>query len=162
MALDATVGGPTANSYLSLSDATALATDRLDAAEWSSATMETQAAALIMATSRLNLEAYTGSPVTYTQALAWPRYFTFDVDQRLIASDSIPLFIKRATFEYALALLKEPTLWADSGLQAFQNVKIGSLDVTPRGYAAPPIPDIVKRLIAPVRRGGSGTPVHHG
>jgi DnaT-like ssDNA binding protein len=157
MALDATVGGAAANSYLSQSAASAFFVGRLDADEWAAASLADQEAALIMATLRLDCEYYRGIRVTITQRLQWPRYSTYDRDGLLLDSTLIPVMIQQATCELALALLKEPTLFGDTGLEAFLNVKLGDLDITPRGIQAAKLPAIVRQLISPVRRGGQST-----
>lgn len=159
MSLDATLGGAAANSYVTQAAATSYFGDRLDAAAWTAAVTGDKDSALIMATLRLDTESYVGSPITYTQRLKWPRYGAYDDDNRLLTSTAIPVIVQQATFEYALALLKDPTLLGDSGLEGFLNVKLGSLDVTPRFLAAAALPAFIKRLIAPVRLGGYGTPV---
>lgn len=160
MALISTIGGTTSNSYVSQSDATTYFAGRLDMAKWTAATPSEKDASLMMATARLETETYQGSRVFVDQRLAWPRHGTYDRDEVLLSSTTIPLVIQQATFELALALLKEPTLLGDSGLEAFKNVRVGSLDVTPRSVRSALLPSFVKQLIAPVRMGGMGTPVY--
>lgn len=159
MSLDATVGGASSNSYATQSAATSYFGDRLDAATWTSAVTGDRDSSLIMATLRLDTEDYKGAPLFFTQRLKWPRAWVYDNDGRLLSSATIPQVIQQATFEYALALLKEPTLLGDSGLEGFINVKLGSLDVTPRVIAGAALPAFIKRLIAPVRVGGFGSNV---
>lgn len=159
MSLDATVGGASANAYVTQAAADTFFTNRLDAADWTDATSAQKDAAIIMATLRLDTELYVGAPVFSDQRLKWPRYGAFDADDRLLAQDAIPLMVEQATCEYALALVKEPSLLSDSGLEGFAHVQVGSLSITPRAIAAGQLPAIVKRLIAPVRLGGTGTPV---
>jgi hypothetical protein len=154
MALDATLGGVAANSYVTQAAASSYFSGRLDVDAWNNASSSDKDAALMMATMRLDAETYNGYKVTYTQRLHWPRFSTFDRDGMLHASDSIPLVIQQATFEYALALLKDSTLMSDTGLEGFVNVQLGNLNVTPRVLSAVRLPAIVKQLIAPVRKGG--------
>ena len=159
MALISTIGGTTSNSYVSQSEASAYFAGRLGVSEWTSATSSEKDAALMMATVRLEAEYYAGLRVYADQRLQWPRIGTYDRDGIQHSSSSIPLIVQQATFEYALALLREPTLLDDTGLNAFANVKMGSLDVTPRSVSATTLPALVKQLIAPVRLGGMSTPV---
>lgn len=159
MALDATVGGAAANSYVLQAAATSYFADRLDAASWTGAITGDKDSSLIMATLRLDTESYVGVPVFATQRLKWPRLGVFDEDGRMISSSSIPQVIQQATFEYALALLKEPTLLGDSGLEGFINVKLGSLDVTPRFVQAAQLPAFIRKLLAPFRIGGTSAHV---
>lgn len=157
MALDAMVGGASSNSYVTQSAASSYFGDRLDASTWTGATTGDKDSSLIMATLRLDTENYVGVPVFFTQRLKWPRSWVWDADGRSISSASIPQVIQQATFEYALALMKDPTLLGDSGLEGFINVKLGPLDVTPRNIQAAALPAFIRRLIAPVRVGGYGS-----
>ena len=158
--MDSTVGGASANSFVSQAAASTYFGGRLGADAWTDASTTDKDAALMMATLRLDAENYVGYTVTLTQRLQWPRFSTYDRNGHFYASDAIPLVIQQATFEYALALLQEPTLLNDTGLEMFQNVRLGNLDVTPRNLASARLPAIVKQLIAPVRQGGGvSTPV---
>jgi Putative DnaT-like ssDNA binding protein len=159
MALDSTVGGASANSYVSQAAATAYLAGRLNVTDWTSASSAEKDAALMMATVLLDAQDYDGVKVSTTQRLQWPRYSTYDRDGWFFASDAIPLLVQQATFEYALALLREPTLLDDSGLEGFANVRLGSLDVTPRPRNATTLPALVRQLLAPVLAGG-GSSVH--
>jgi hypothetical protein len=155
VALVSTLGGTTSNSYVTLADATAYFVDRLDSSAWSDASIRQQQNALIMATMRLEAETYVGSKAYYTQRLQWPRYSTFDRDGIVYDYLTIPGIVQQATCELALALLREPALYESSGLEQFVNVKLGSIDVTPRaGTPTVELPAIVKRLLAPVLLGG--------
>ena len=154
MSLDSTIGGAAANSYTTQAAASSYFSGRLAVDAWNDASTTEKDASLMMATMRLDAENYIGYRVSYTQRLQWPRYSTYDRDGILYASDAIPLVIQQATFEYALALLQEPTLLGDTGLEGFENVRLGNLDVTPRPIAAARLPAIVKQLIGPVRSGG--------
>jgi hypothetical protein len=156
MALDSTVGGPSANSYVTLAAAGDYFLGRLSASEWDDADEPDRESALMMATARLDMETFVGLPVTTTQRLQWPRY---GVPDRLYGfdypSDSIPRPVQEATFELALAALKDPTLFEGGGdLSEFSHLSLGSLDVTPRSSSSGALPSVVLRLIAPVRSGG--------
>lgn len=162
MALDATLGGTSSNSYVTQADATAYLTDRLNAASlatWSALASGDKDAALIAATLRLDVEHYAGAPVTSTQRLKWPRVGAYTADDLLLDSSTIPRLITDAQCEMAWAIAQNPAFLEESGLEGFQHVKVGSLDVTPRFLAAAQLPSIVKQLIAPVRRGGFGVHV---
>lgn len=160
MAIDPTVGGANSNSYISEVDAMAYFVDRLDSTAWTNASVRDQQNALMMATMRLEAETYDGVKVSTTQRLAWPRYSTYDRDFYVFSSTAIPVLVKQATCELALALLKEPSSFDVSGLAQFVNVKLGSIDVTPRvGAPSVELPMIVKRLLAPVLQSGFGVHV---
>lgn len=109
---------------------------------------------------RLDAENYTGVRVTTTQRLQWPRYNTYNRDDQLFVTTAIPVIVQQATCELALALLRDPAMFDASGLEMFTNVKLGSIDVTPRpGTPTVALPAIVKRLLAPVLMSG-GVSVH--
>jgi len=154
--LDATVGGAASTSYIAQADATAYFVDRLDSAGWSNASIRQQQNALMMATMRLEAEDYLGTKASSTQRLQWPRFSVTDRSGWLYSSSEIPVVVKQATCELALALLAEPSLFDASGLEQFINVKLGSIDVTPRvGTPNVELPVLVKRLLAPVIGSGA-------
>lgn len=158
--MDATVGGAASNSFVTQSAATQYFVDRLDSSAWSDASIRQQQNALMMATMRLDAENYTGVRVTTTQRLQWPRYNTYNRDDQLFVTTAIPVIVQQATCELALALLRDPAMFDASGLEMFTNVKLGSIDVTPRpGTPTVALPAIVKRLLAPVLMSG-GVSVH--
>lgn len=157
MALNATVGGATANSYLSQSAASAYFADRLDAAVWTGATGQYMDAALIRATQRLEQERYSGCKASSTQKLAWPRTGTYDREGHCLSSVTIPVCVQEAACELALALLREPGMLDDSGLSQFSSVQIDTLAVTLNAGASIALPMFVKQLISPVRLGGMMT-----
>lgn len=72
-AIVATIGSASANSYITLADATTYFGNRLNAEVWDAATSDNQTKALLMATKRLERENWIGVRATSTQALAWPR-----------------------------------------------------------------------------------------
>lgn len=110
MPLDATVGGATANSYLTLATANALLEGHLHTDVWfvHEATMLQREEALMWATSLLErLVQWSGTPATDTQALAWPQTGQTDRFGRPVATTVIPQDVQQATAWYALALLQE-------------------------------------------------------
>ena len=146
MALDATIGGASSNSYVLRADATAYFGDRLDTTEWDDASNASMDSALVMATLRLDQEEWVGTRADEDQNLKWPRYGVY-VDGIYQDSDAIPRPIEEATYELALAILKDTTLLADTGLEGFANVKLGELDVTPRFREGGTLPAEVERLL---------------
>lgn len=162
MALDATIEGATANSYVSLAQASTYFEDRLDTDLWDTAEGDgTAAPALIMATRILEHESYQGCRTTSTQALAWPRSGVAYEDRwGWWPSDAIPACVQQAQCELALALLKEPDQLSASGLEGFSILQLGALNVTPKGINPTLLPPYVKRLLRPVLVAGIGIPVH--
>ena len=74
--LDATVGGASANTYITLDDANAIIEGfvlRDDNAAWDNSTTDNKNRALFTAAQRIDREKFLGSRVSDTQALEWPR-----------------------------------------------------------------------------------------
>lgn len=112
MALDATVGGASANSYLTVADATAILADRPRVDLWDDADPEDQAKYLVWATQLIEDQVcWKGTRTTTTQALQWPRIGVETRDHDAFIPDNIiPSFLKRATALEALYLLRsDPT-----------------------------------------------------
>ena len=63
----------------------------------------------------------------------------------------MPKPIQEATYELALAILKDNTLLADTGLEGFENVSLSGLDVTPRFREAGKLPANVLRLLVDLK-----------
>jgi len=107
MALDATVKGAAANSYITRADADTYFADRLNTSDWDNATTSNKDAALMTATSLLDMGfEWVGAIRTTTQALRWPRSGSLDRDGREYNYDLVPQPIKDAVCDTALALLQ--------------------------------------------------------
>ncbi|MGH9769319.1 MAG: DnaT-like ssDNA-binding protein [Blastocatellia bacterium] len=72
-ALDTTIGGAAANSYVTLEEAENYFDAHLKTAAWTDATSDDKTRALLMAANRLQVENWLGARATTTQRLAWPR-----------------------------------------------------------------------------------------
>jgi len=107
--IDATVGGASANSYLTISAADDIAATMLGTLAWTSATTDERTRALITATRGLDTLDWIGDRATTTQALDWPRSDAScgGIDY---PDDEIPEAIEYSTFDLANALLTTPTL----------------------------------------------------
>lgn len=148
-AIVATVGGANSNSYATVAEAVAYFEARLNASAWDGADADKRVRSLIMATNRIDQEVYSGSPSSSTQALKFPRVGAYDGDGRPVDSSAIPAGIKEAQFELALTVLSND-LFADTGLEQFESVKVGPLEVTPRvSRKAGALPAHVARELAP-------------
>lgn len=159
----ATPGASNANSYATVAEADTYFDDRLKATAWTGADADDKARALIEATRRIDQEEFEGTPVDPlndadvtgdTQALKWPRQAADDDAGWTYDDDVIPTIVKRATFELALALLDaDSDFLADTGLEGFKRVAVGSLQVTPRHTHRPgELPETVRRILRPVLR----------
>src|SRR3972149_2882945 len=148
--LVATVGGALINTSIPRANASLYFDPRVAAevAEWAAAVDADKDRALSSATYRLGQEEYAGVVSDRDQALKWPRAGLTDEDARQYDDDEIPEPIERAVCELALALLKSEVTLGDSGLEGFENVQVGSLDVTPRASRqAGVLPEQVKRFL---------------
>lgn len=156
MALDATIGGSSSTSYVTLTEANDYFSDRLNVTEWDAADNETREKALITATRRIDEETFRGLKASTTQALKWPRVGVYDEDGLIFASDSIPERVKQATFMAALELLKADYL-AESYLGNYEFMSAGNFQFkqfTP--LSAGRLPAEAVRLLQFVMTGGSG------
>jgi len=178
IAIDATVGGANANSYLTLNDAQAIIdgfVQDADVTAWASATTDQKNRALFTATQRLDRERYLGARVTDTQALQWPRTgvrrpdtyintyavgFPFRITTDYFNDNEIPTQVKYAQIVLAVYLHNNPDGIGLSGLEDYKNVKIGSIDVTPNlGYGAvgaDKVPPLMERYLTGLRISGPG------
>lgn len=109
----ATAGSASANSYLSVAGADAIANGMIGTLAWSTATSDNKARALITATNGLETLSWVGSKATSTQALSWPRVDA-NCGDKAPADDEIPREMELATFDLANALLADPTLLKSS------------------------------------------------
>lgn len=168
--LDATPGGGSSNSYTDIATATAFLNGQgivgayLDGGgpfistrlytndAWAAASADTQATALIWATSLLDqLVEWFGYKATRAQALRWPRSGVYDPDGFYVDKDIIPTRIKEITAQYALELvltnrLQEP---ATTGV-GVDDVTLGPIhaSIDPR-QAFPFVPPYIQALIVP-------------
>jgi hypothetical protein len=163
--LVSTAQATNANAYAALASAQTYFDGRLDKAEWEAAATATHDAALIMATTRLDLEEWVGGPATSAQRLQWPRHSVPDPWGSYYGEDTNPRPVKEACYELALMYIKEKISLDDTGLEVFANVKTGPLDVTPRiGRKGDALPSIVRRLLKGILVGASdvNTPLEKG
>jgi hypothetical protein len=166
--IDATVGGPAANSYETVVEAQAYFDTRLPVAGWDAGDQEVL---LIMATRVINAFAspgktlvvpsnnkypyyrvrrqWTGAPASSTQALAWPRIGMYDMNGNAIPSNVIPQALKDAESEMAGALgTADRTLDNDVVIQGLTSVRAGSVALTFKDYIEQRIlPDAVWLLM---------------
>ena len=106
ISIDATAGGANANSYVTEADALTYIEPHALNGVYTDASVDQRAAALVESTRLLDeYFDWKGSIASNTQALRWPRSDVTDPDGRTVASDSIPVFLARATAIYAAELL---------------------------------------------------------
>jgi hypothetical protein len=175
--IDATAGGASANSYLTLSDAQDIVDGMVEDADvtaWASATTDQKNRALYTATQRLDRERFIGARATDTQALQWPRTgvrkpdtyvntyatgFPFRISEDYFTDTEIPDQVKRAQVVLAVYLNNNKDGIGLSGLEDFKNVQIGSLNVTPDktgAVGADRVPPLLERYLTGLRISGPG------
>ena len=175
--IDATAGGASANSYLTLSDAQDIVDGMVEDADvtaWASATDDQKNRALYTATQRLDRERFLGARATDTQALQWPRTgvrkpdtyvntyatgFPFRISDDYFTDTEIPDQVKRAQVVLAVYLNNNKDGIGLSGLEDFKNVQIGSLNVTPDktgAVGADRVPPLLERYLTGLRISGPG------
>jgi hypothetical protein len=177
--IDATVGGASANSYLTLADAQDLIDGMVendDVTAWASATADQKNRALYSATQRLDRERFLGARATDTQALQWPRTgvrkpdtyintyavgFPFRITTDYFTDTEIPDQIKQAQVVLAVYLNNNKDGMGLSGLEDYKSVTIGSLSVTSAGASsmatgADRVPPIFERYLTGLRISGPG------
>lgn len=158
--IDATVGGATANSYLTLQESYAFAAAHVDGEAWEIADTAALVRALISATGRLDQEGYIGWRANPAQALEWPRFgILLDGRRYSLPSDAIPPEIRRATAVLALRMLSGQYAGAPSELAQFESVKVGPLEVVPAKPEGKTdeLPAEVRREIRPFLAGAGST-----
>lgn len=131
VAVDATVGGVASNSYVTTAEAGTYFEARL-LTDWPLVTQDDRARALVWATRLLDdWVEWAGSPATYTQRLAWPRWGLLKVNGDLIQVTELPDGLKAATCELAWGLITQaltntdPTLAQDQAVAGLRSLTAG-------------------------------------
>jgi hypothetical protein len=157
----ATPGLNTSNAYCDLAFSDAYHELHLYASAWiDEGDDDRKIAALIWATRLLDEQVgWAGYKLTDEQALRWPRYDVYDQDGYVLASDSIPLFLKNATAELARTLLAENRTTDRSF--GITSVKADTVEVVfDKQDVKPVFPASVLAMVAPygtVKGSASGT-----
>lgn len=161
-----TPGSASANAYVTLTVADQYQADRPAAdTVWADAVYPAKEQAILWATKLLDrMVLWTGSVVTETQALLWPRVGMYYRNEFYIPDNIIPADLQHATAEYARQLLKSSSVGSSTGgtksqleelAQSAQKYGLGSV-ITPNvsiaragGYELPErhVPDEVFALL---------------
>jgi hypothetical protein len=150
------------NSYVETADADDYFETRIDSANWFDADDEIKEQALVTATLLIDDNAWIGSAVSSSQALAWPRKNAIYNDDRLglqvtIAEDETPSRVKTAVYEQALHLVNnEDVLMGQS--QTFESISVGSISISDSNgdtTRTPMKPSTALKPIRPLIRKGS-------
>jgi len=175
----ATAGAANANSYISLTEANELieglvADDDVIAWEAGTTSDDYRNRALYTAAQRIDRERFLGARATDTQAMQWPRTgvrkpdtyintysvgFPFRITTDYFTDTEIPDQIKKAQAVLAAYLNNNKDGLGLSGLEDYQNIKVGSLDATPNFYGAvgaDRVPPMFERYFTGIRISGPG------
>jgi hypothetical protein len=162
MALDATLGGLTTNSYTTLVLADAYFADRSHSSAWDALDDPAKSNALV--TASLMLDWYLkwkGVKTTSTQSMQWPRTGALRPDGTEIDDDVLPPEIVVAVCELALSsIIADRTL--DNPMGGFEQVKVGSLMVKADNGDSDsthkrPLPDKIRHILSDIiSRNGVG------
>ena len=147
MALVATAGSSSANSYATVSEGDTYHDNHLYASTWTSATDANKEKALIMATRILDEKMdWVGTKTTQDQALAWGREGV-EYDSYPIVSTIVPDQIKNATIEFARHLLdKDWTKNKDD--KGIGKISVGSINIEyDKMDTEAVVPDIVQEML---------------
>ena len=177
VSIDATAGGASANSYITLTEANTFVEAMIsssDVSKWTTGNDDSRNRALAAAAQRLDRERFLGARATDTQALQWPRTgvrkpdtyvntyatgFPFRISDDYFTDTEIPDQVKRAQIEMAVYLKNNVDGISLGGLEDFKNVKIGNLDVTPDktgAIGADRVPPMFERYLTGLRISGPG------
>ena len=148
--IDATVGGVSSNSYLTIARAGILAETMPHMEAWLHDADVNKPQLLVHAT-RLIDRYFT--PVGYktadTQALMWPRKHVVDVSIGVLLSDTvIPTFVEMATIEWAVALYENPDPYAEVG-HGLKRLATPSYEMWFDGNPPAVVPRVVNLLLGP-------------
>lgn len=166
-ALDSTIGGASANSYIAtIEEADNFLDARLNSDAWTGANADDKNRALLMAAARMQSENWLGNRATATQRLAWPRVGAQKVDPvgsvswghmgywggyaEQYSSTEIPQPVKDAQCELALAYLEGFSDGEGEAMESFStdgvNVKLRTSK--PEGGLPPRVLQLIGGLTA--------------
>ena len=169
---DSTVKSSTGNSYVSVSEADDYFGGHLQYDLWNDKTNEEKQRFLVSATTRLDMEQWTGKKTTVAQRLQWPREYVESrdadyldtVNERIdflndgtsptyyINKDTIPNELKQATYETAIWFIVrqdlDPHLIDEYNQEALTSFEMGPLKGNIKsGLTVDRLPTPVKRLL---------------
>ena len=146
MALDTTVGGTTANSYVTVEVADAFFASQVVQGVWPTL-LASKEAALLDATRLIdNQFDFVGDIANTEQSLRWPRSGVYDADDRLLPTDSIPKIIQQATCYLTMYLLQNGGL--NQTASNVSGIKVGPIDMKFKAGSIVGVPDFIIRLLS--------------
>ena len=149
MAIDATAGGASSDSYVDIAGASSYFSERLWIDSWADADLPDQEKALKWATRILERLQWVGNKVSDLQALRWPRNSVYDLDGDVMSETANPLFLIQATCELAFILIQgDSTL--DNSAEQLKALTVGPINLKFNDeFEAEVFPEIVKDIVQP-------------
>ncbi len=131
-ALNTTPGHASANSYVTLAEASTYVDDNVVSSDnrttWTSASDDDRTRALTFATTLLDKSVeWDGCKATEEQALQWPREGVLDDNGFSVDETIIPLAVKKAQTETALWLLQNGGEIPQLASSQFDSLKVGAI-----------------------------------
>jgi len=173
-----TIGSATANTYVTLAKAQEFIDGLVeddDVLAWATSTTDQKNRALFTATQRIDRERFLGSRTNDAQALEWPRsgvkkpyvytstfnaLYPTNLQPAFYADTEIPPEVIKAQVKLAVYLNNNKDGLGLSGLEDFNEVSIGDINVKPRFYGAVGtnrIPPIIEQYLNGIRISGPAT-----
>ncbi|MBT4081900.1 MAG: hypothetical protein HOE82_14930 [Gammaproteobacteria bacterium] len=148
MSLDATIGGASSDSYITVAASDTYHSNHLYATAWTGASTDDKEKALKMATRILDERlSWIGDKHTEAQALRWPRSSVRDKDGYSVATTEIPTDITNATAEFARHLISSDLTAASEG-KGIGAIKADKINVKfNAGDRLDVLPEIVREMI---------------
>jgi len=160
MGLIYTIGDSESNSYVSADEANEYFVDRPFSETWEDTFNQDQI--LINATRLIDWNFnFNGQKTTTTQALQWPRKYSYDSKNNIEIEDNIiPIKIKHAVYELSIMSLTEDRV-LENDMIGLSKIKVGSLEIqTDNDYKSQSkknsIPDIVYKILNGLTTANSG------
>jgi hypothetical protein len=150
MAVNATAGSPTADSYATVAEGTAYFANHLYATGWTAAVLDTHERSLKTATRLLDSYfKWLGIRTYNTQALGFPRTGLFRDTTIAVDSTTIPPEIRNATIEFAQWLIaNNPYVENEIVVQGITEIKVATIQLKFKDVIEGRlIPDFIKLLI---------------
>lgn len=130
MALDSTIAGSSANSYVTLAEANAYFTESFNKTSWSATVPADSVKENLLKESTRIIDTYydfIGQTSTSDQALKWPRTGVEDDNGRYYKSDEIPSKVKIATYELAYYILEAQGFALSEN--DYEKIKVGTIQI---------------------------------
>lgn len=130
MAIDATVGGANANSYVTLAEAVAYAADSFSAAEFLALNTAGREKCLRHAAKQIDRNRFVGFKATVGQALQFPRHYPYNADDPAYSTAlEVPTAVKDAQCEQAFYLATNADTGGSSRRSKLQSEGVTSFRV---------------------------------